>query len=592
MSLTLYDEFAGWGGSSQGATAVPGVELVLAANHNERAVQVHSLNFPAADHYRGDVTKADLARFPRADLFWASPACPPFSNARGERQYFDRATQDTLFEDPNESPAERAKRLDLVKRRALMEEIPRYLQAIAARGEPVLAGVVENVPQFRRWDRWDAWRRQIEDLGYRTRLIALNSMHAHAVATRWAPQSRPRGYFAYWLAALRRDPDWDKWLRPAAWCPTCQRMVAAVQVWKDPRNDMGAYGVARGQYVYRCPQVHGAWKHRQRPGLVEPDVLPAAVAIDWTLPPGQKIGERTTAKGRPDPLEATTLARIEAGLRRHAGRPITPEVGGHTFERRPGARTWPVDAPLTTLTAAATRAVAAPPLLVPAGGTRRTAASPVGVPMPARTTRECDGLVTPPLLVPTTARDRTAYPAGQPLRTQTTRQETALVLAPFLATLRGGGSKNTTRGVDEPLATFSAQGTHHALINPPTPDGLSTPAGHQSLTGWGDLLVPYYGNGTPHPVTDPVGTLTTKDRYALVGVTDLPEVVDCTFRMLTPPEIAAGMAFAPDYQVTGTNREQVAGYGNAVTPPAAEVIVCALVEAITGQPLPRPGHPA
>jgi DNA (cytosine-5)-methyltransferase 1 len=556
MSLTLYDEFAGWGGSSQGATAVPGVELVLAANHNERAVQVHALNFPAADHYRGDVTKADLSRFPRADLFWASPACPPFSNARGEKQYFDRATQDALFEDPDESPHERAKRLDLVKRRALMEEIPKYLRAVAARGEPVLAGVVENVPQFRRWDRWDAWRREIEDTGpgYRTKLIALNSMHAHAVRTRWAPQSRPRGYFAYWLTALGRDPDWDKWLRPRAYCPTCDQIVPAVQVWKDPRKDMGAYGVCHGQYVYRCPQVHGAWKRGQRPGLVDPDVLPAAVAIDWTLPPGQKIGERTTSKGRPDPLEPTTLARIEAGLRRHAGRPITLEVGGHTFERTPGVRTWPVDAPLTTLTTTATRALA-----------------------------------TPPLLVPTTARDRTAYPGDGPLRTQTTRQETALVPAPFLATLRGGGSKKTTRGIDEPLATFSAQGTHHALIAPPSPDAGALVMRNNSSRG--DLLVPYYGNGTPRPVSDPVGTLTTKDRYALLGVADvdLPKVADCTFRMLTPREIAAGMAFAPDYKVTGTNREQTAGYGNAVTPPAAEVIICALVEAITGQDLPGPG---
>ena len=34
--LSLYDEFAGWGGSSQGFAAVPGVELVMAANHDDR----------------------------------------------------------------------------------------------------------------------------------------------------------------------------------------------------------------------------------------------------------------------------------------------------------------------------------------------------------------------------------------------------------------------------------------------------------------------------------------------------------------------------------------------------------------------------
>ena|SRR5437879_11272723 len=77
MTFTLYDEFAGIGGSSQGATAVPGVELMLAANHNPLAVDVHGINFPDADHYCGDIAKADIAGFPRADLFWSSPSCPP-----------------------------------------------------------------------------------------------------------------------------------------------------------------------------------------------------------------------------------------------------------------------------------------------------------------------------------------------------------------------------------------------------------------------------------------------------------------------------------------------------------------------------------
>jgi DNA (cytosine-5)-methyltransferase 1 len=265
--------------------------------------------------------------------------------------------------------------------------------------------------------------------------------------------------------------------------------------------------------------------------------------------------------------------------------------------------------------------------------------------MPARTTRETDALVTPPaavpagvapLLVPTTARaGKTAYTADRPLRTQTARQETALVIPPsgrqavpaFISPLRGGGSKQAARSVDEPLYTFSANGTHHALIQP-----LGA-AGHAEART-GDLLVPYYGNGTSRPVTAPVGTFTAKDRWALLGVptpqqtppasgrrsckapaaaggtlpipgrtaptapaddtpaetaaVEVPAVAECTFRMLTPREIAAGMAFHPDYQVTGSQRDQVAGFGNAVTPPAAEVLVSALVEAITGEPLPGP----
>jgi DNA (cytosine-5)-methyltransferase 1 len=123
--------------------------------------------------------------------------------------------------------------------------------------------------------------------------------------------------------------------------------------------------------------------------------------------------------------------------------------------------------------------------------------------------------------------------------------------------------------MDEPLTTFSARGQHHALICPPA------------------LLLPYYSRSGPRPVTQPMGTLTTRDRYALVQYPDVPAVEDCTLRMFAPREIAAGMAFASDYRVKGNKRQQVAGFGNAVTPPVPEVLVSALVEAITGEDLER-----
>jgi DNA (cytosine-5)-methyltransferase 1 len=47
------------------------------------AVDVHGLNFPDADHYCGDISKADIAGFPRADVFWSSPSCPPWPTPAG-----------------------------------------------------------------------------------------------------------------------------------------------------------------------------------------------------------------------------------------------------------------------------------------------------------------------------------------------------------------------------------------------------------------------------------------------------------------------------------------------------------------------------
>jgi DNA (cytosine-5)-methyltransferase 1 len=521
MTFTLYDEFAGFGGSSQGAAAVPGVELMLAANHNPLAVDVHGLNFPDADHYCGDIAKADIAGFPRADLFWSSPSCPPWTDARGVKRDFDRSTQGVLF-DFTRGPV--ATDPDVARARALMEEVPRYLQAMRRKGKPVLAGVVENVVQVRKWDEFGRWRREIEAEGYRTRLVALNSMHVTGPRTGRVAQSRNRFYMPFWLAEIGRDPDWDKWLRPKAHCPSCDRTVDAVQVFKRDGVDMGVYGARNGQYVYRCPNQ--SCRHT----LLEPAVLPASTVIDWALPPGQRIGERVDAKGRPDPLADATLARIEAGLARHAR-----------------------------------------PLLAPAGGTWRQVATPVDEPSSTRTTRETDRLVVPPLVVPVAKRAGvdTATSIEEPLRTQTCRRETGVVIPPFISLMRGGGSKTAAYPVAGPLPTVSAQGNHHGLVHP----SAETAA----------LLLAYYSNGAARPVDEPVGTLTTRDRYALIGAGT--PVEQCTFRMLATHEIAAGMGFAKDYQVKGSKRDQVRGYGNAVTPPAAEVLISALVEAINGEPL-------
>lgn len=450
--LTLYDEFAGVGGSSLGASRVPGVEVVFAANHWDKAIETHQVNFPNAEHECCDVQQLDLDKVPRVDIFWASPACPPWTDARGKKRDFDQQTvqQGVLFgETPTDPSVKRA--------RALMEEVVRYLRAKNRQGKPVLVGVVENVIQCRLWADWDRWIREIEIEGYTTRVIAFNSMHAHAPRSARAPQSRDRLYVAYWHHSLGRNPDWDKWLRPKAWCDGCAQMVNAIQVFKRPGMDMGRY---RAQYVYRCPS--STCRHR----LVEPDVLPALAVIDASLP-GQAI------KDRSEPLAPATIERIKAGMRRY----------------------WL-------------------PMLTPAGGTWRDDPVPLHVPMPTRTI---------------------------------------------------------------------------------------TANGKQSVISWAQsLLVPYYGNtGSAVPAAQPVGALTSRARYGVahldgVDLADVPEVDDLVdeligdvrFRMLTTREIGDAMAIDASYRVLASSKRDITRlYGNAVTPPVAELIVSALVEAITGEEL-------
>lgn len=503
MTLTVMDWFCGAGGSSQGIDVVPGVEVTLAANHWHLAIASHASNFPQVRHEIGDIRDLPVHRWPVAQGFWASPECKKWTSARGKARDYD-SNQAALpgMDGPVDKDAERS--------RALMWDIPKYLEGVQRRGKLVLFGVVENVIEARAGRDWNRWLRDLHNLGYKTKVIAFNSMHAQRTRCLTPPQSRDRLYVAYWHVSLKRDPDWDKWLRPQAHCPVCDRTVDAIQVFKNPKRDMGRY---RHSYLYRCPST------ACRNTVVEPETLPALAAIDLSIP-APRIGDRPKTKKKPRGLEEATIERIVAGMKAY----------------------WL-------------------PLLVPSGGTWRDKATPLSRPMSTRTTTESDGIALPPLMVPVEGRDgKVARPADLPGRTQTGRNETGIALPSFLIPMRGGGDKGRALRADEPLRTVSAEGNHHGLV-------------------------PYYGNGSATTADNPLGALTTRDRYALAApAIDIDEV---PFRMLEPKEIARAMAFAQEYVVLGNRRQQVMQYGNAVTPPVAELLVSALVEAVTGEELER-----
>ncbi|MCO1581206.1 DNA cytosine methyltransferase [Crossiella sp. SN42] len=519
--LTVTDLFCGAGGSGLGATAVPGVELVMAANHSPRAIETHQVNFPGCAHDCADISQVEPRRYRATDILWASPECTNHSVAKGRKRSDNQP--DLFGEVVADHVAERS--------RSTMWDVVRFAEVHTYR-----AVIVENVVDAANWTPFRAWLQAMDCLGYDHHVVYLNSMHAPAIAAPRAPQSRDRMYIVFWR---KGNPAPELEIRPLGWCLGCDREVECRQVFK-PRGrswPMARWGRYRAQYLYACTT----------PGCsrqVEPYALPAAAAIDWDTP-GERIGDRVK------PLSDKTLARIRVGLERY-GRPMTIEAAGNTYVRtgadgRPVySRGWPVDQPTATLTTTATRA-----LLVPSGGTWNETASTVSDPFRARTTREMEALV-----VPVEGRDGKApAPTSQPLRTQTTRLESALVVPyysaaghahpaqqplgtvttldrhglAFIAELRGGGS--TARQVNEPLATVCANGNHHGLVQ-------AAEAGQ------------------------------------------MPVVEDCTFRMLQPAEVQAAMAFTPDYVVTGTRREQIRQLGNGVTPPAAEFLVRAVAASL------------
>lgn len=574
MTLTLTDLFAGFGGASSGAVEVPGIELVMAANHWPLAVEVHNSNHPDADHACVDLHLEDPAYFPSTDLLWASPECTQWSQANGKKPDLARILGGwSLFDDLDDDL--KVSEDAATRSRLLMFDVLRFVEHHRYR-----YGVVENVVDIARNPKyaepWKAWQTGLRNLGYQFTVVSLNSMHAQAAGDP-APQSRDRIYVVFW----RNDqpaPDVAAFMRPRGHCSRCDTIVETFQAWK-PNRSVGKY---RQQYVYLCAT----------PGCgteVEPGFLPAAAAIDWGIP-GKRIGDREKD------LADKTRARIAAGIARYWS-PIHIEAGGNQYDAAdpkhrqhgdPNAyyRAWSLDDDvLRTLHTQETKALA-----IPLEGRDGKRAQPMSDPFRTQTTRHDLGMVVP---AGGTWNDD-ARPVTDPHRTMTTRETSALVQPPFIAELRGGGS--TARPAAKPMSTVTASGNHHGLVQPES------------------LLSPYYGaTESAQSVDRPIGTLTTVDRYALImrnngGGAEMTtpassylrtlttaghqsllsagdierasaQVDDCLFRMLEPHEVGAGMAFARDYIVLGSRRDQVKGYGNAVTPPAARDLISCIAAA-------------
>jgi DNA (cytosine-5)-methyltransferase 1 len=400
--ITVTDLFCGAGGSGLGATAVPGVELVMAANHSPRAIETHAMNFPDCQHDCADISQVEPRRYRKTNILWASPECTNHSIAQGRKRYVDGVVDDV---------GDRS--------RSTMWDVPRFAEV-----HKYDAVIVENVVEAAKWPPFQAWLQAMDSFGYEPQIVSLNSMHAPAINAPRAPQSRDRLYIVFTRKG-NHTPNLD--IRPKAWCPECERVVHAVQVWKNGAE----VGRFRKQYVYQCPNAACKLKG----GTVDPYALPAAAVIDWTQT-GQRIGDRDK------PLSDKTLARIRIGLQRYAGPQLV--TAGGSWNDDP----YPTTHPFRTRT---TREAEA--LLVPLEGRDGKVARSAADAFRTQTTRHQDALVIPYYST------GVARPTSEPLPTMTTVDRAGVA---FIAELRGGGSK--ARHVREPLATVCASGNHHMLV--------------------------------------------------------------------------------------------------------------------------------
>lgn len=306
---------------------------------------------------------------------------------------------------------------------------------------------------------------------------------------------------------------------------------------------------------------------------------PAREIIDWGIP-GESIFSRKK------PLAPATLARIEAGLRKFGGanaEPFLVILRNHADGRS-------LDSPVPAITAGGNHIGLCEPFIF-AHQRRGNQPTSVDEPIQTLTASSSDFALVEPFVI---GQQSGATPRSleKPLPTIATDGAIALV-EPFIVPFFGerSGQEPRTHSIDSPLPTVTGHGAG-ALVEPfimPVNHGKNDKRAYSmdrpfpavtTVDAWSvvePFVVKYNGTAKARPLTEPLDTVTTKDRFGLVETEQGPVKVDIRFRMLRPHELARAMSFGDDYKFSGNRELQVKQIGNAVPVRLAQALCHAVL---------------
>ncbi|MCO2181345.1 DNA cytosine methyltransferase, partial [Pseudomonas aeruginosa] len=336
----------------------------------------------------------------------------------------------------------------------------------------------------------------------------------------------------------------------------------------------GAFSVATPTLI----QVGYGERDGQAPRVLELDEpLGTVVAggVKHALAAAHLVKFRFDATGAPvdEPMPTITSGgecKRPAGAA-HAlglGSAVLVGVGGRAGQTEPRS----VSEPMYTITAKADCGVATAFMVQANGGYNTTHSRPADAPISTITNKGSQQQLATAHLV-TLRKGSHGAPVDGPLGTQTGTDHHGLVAAHLLH-LRGNCD---ARAADEPLHTVSAGGTHHGLVTTEMVASSLTPEQLDGAVWVAAFLMKYHGMGENiRPLDEPVSTVTTKDRLALVTVwiSGSPYViVDIRLRMLKPRELYRAQGFPDSYIIERghngqrfTLSQQVHMCGNSVSP--------------------------
>lgn len=487
----IIDNFAGGGGTSTGLEAAFGRPVDIAINHDPEALSMHALNHPHTHHLCESVWEVDpieVTNNQPVALVWLSPDCKHFSKAKGG------------------TPVQKHIRgLAWVGMRWIAKCKPRVL-------------MLENVEEFQDWGpliidadgkarpdperkgkTFQSFVRQLRGFGYKVdwRELRACDYGAPTIRKRLFLIARRDGLPIIWPDATHAEP-------------TDRRVLA---------------------------------------GKLAPHRT-AAECIDFTLP-AQSVFDRKR------PLVPNTMRRVAKGLMRHVLASAAPFIvntrNGERAGQQPRIRS--VDEPYFTVTAQGSQGAVAAPVLAPLRGTCENQLLGHSVQEPLSTvtasgthhalamahiTKFNTGAVGSDLSNPlptvtaggTPKRPSTGITMGlvaahlvdmghgegacgtkrfshghrsveQPLNTVTASGATSALATAFLEQANGGFYEGDGRAADAPVSTITAAGSNQRLVTA--------------------YLVKYYGTDKDGvAVSEPMHTLPTKDRMALVQTVQVP----------------------------------------------------------------------
>lgn len=590
MKELFVDNFAGGGGASTGIEMAIGRSVDIAINHDPDAIAMHKANHPASKHYCEDVWQVDpveaCAGNPVA-LAWFSPDCKHFSRAKGGK------------------PVDKNIRgLAWVAIKWAYTVRPKVL-------------MLENVPEIQTWGPLGKDGKPIKERAGETFMGFILALTGGIPA--WHPA------YQEMCDALSIEPtsEMAQKLQRGLGYKVQHRTLKSCD-YGAPTTRTRFYLIARcdGRPIVWAEPTHAPKDSEAvKQGLKLP-YHTAAECIDWSIP-AQSIFERKK------PLAENTMRRIARGIQKFVidnPEPFIVTVN-HSGE---GFRGQSTDEPLGTITAKNGYGVVTPTIMC--NNTNNVGAS-VETPLPTVTTGNRNYLVAPSivpirygeregqaprvnkvdeplgtvvtsgkhyLVAPTliqyhseTAKDEVrGQELTEPLMTQDTSNRYALSVAHIMKNY-GGGYNGAGSAADAPLDTVTAK-DHNSLVTAhimtmrnnmdghPIDEPLTTiscsGAHHAEVQAF---LVKYFSTGAAKSVNEPLDTVTTKDRFALVTIHGEEYIItDIKMRMLQPRELFNAQGFPSDYIIDHdadghpyVKSKQVARCGNAVTPQVPAALV-------------------